>query len=177
MSENLMPDHKVTHLIAKRILRGLDERELLELESWLQQDERNRLLYERIANKDRLRENMECRAGVDVKKARNSYWRLMENRRERKRFGMYRYAVAACLLLLLSVGIILLYKFRYEKDALELTENIVPGTYKAVLILDDGRRVELGKGVRDKKVFEQGGAEDSIRYGAFGLPAREDRRE
>lgn len=134
-------DKRIHQLIAKRILEGLDEGEERELEVWLQEPH-HRELYRKITSKEHVQERLEKWASIDVKKHAGIFEREIGVARNRKIRWWRACAAAVAVLCVVAAGIWM--GTVRESAEIELADGgIVPGKAKAVLVMDDGRQVEL----------------------------------
>ena len=137
----MIQDKRIHQLIAKQLLEGVDEKERRELEEWLKEPE-NRILYEKMTEKSHVRSRIQKWASIDVEKYANAFGKEIDMKHDR-RIGKW-CAYAAAVAALVAVGIV--FWVLTVKDAGEpclADAAIVPGQAKAVLVLDDGRQVEL----------------------------------
>lgn len=134
-------DKRIHQLIAKRILEGLDEGEERELEAWLQEPH-HRELYRKITSKEHVQERLEKWASIDVKKHAGIFEREIGVARSRKVRWWWACAAAVAVLCVVAAGMWM--GTVRESAGVELADGgIVPGKAKAVLVMDDGRQVEL----------------------------------
>ena len=137
----MIQDKRIYQLIAKQLLEGVNEKERRELEEWLKEPE-NRILYEKMTEKSHVRSRIQKWASIDVEKYANAFGKEIDMKHDR-RIGKW-CAYAAAVAALVAVGIV--FWVLTVKDAGEpclADAAIVPGQAKAVLVLDDGRQVEL----------------------------------
>lgn len=133
---------RICQLIAKQLLEGLSKAESCELESWIQAYPENKLLYNKLVKRERVREYVKKRESIDVKKYVAVYEQKLNSKREISK--MCRRCVAAVLVLCI-VGMCFWMKVQEKEEVCEVTQmTIEPGKMKALLVLDDGQKVELG---------------------------------
>lgn len=156
----IMEEHckKIARLIVKKIFSGLSPREKNELALWLDQNESNRKLFDKIINSNnyrvwlRYRDKEKEAAWKDVYTAIRTQKKLFLKRR------IIRLAAAAIFPLLIAGGI---YFYISNPAFHKTTTNqkvaeISPGKGKAVLILDDGNSVVL-ETPEEEEILEKDG--------------------
>ena len=134
--------HRIAALIAKNLSCGLEAREEQELGEWLAESEENRELYGKIMEPAYLGGQEKRRNSIDVRK----HWERMgkELGKHPVRYSFQKYwRYAAVVLLLLGIGITEWWLDRRPAEILAQTEQIRPGKAKALLVLADGKTVEL----------------------------------
>lgn len=117
------------------------------LENWLNKNEKNKILFNQLNDENYIQK------GVREFQHYNSHegWQKVKNKihvQHRKLFLKWSYA--ASIIILLGIGIIIWNKFTGDiKDTPEeyitLQENIAPGNSRAILILESGETIFLGK--------------------------------
>ena len=142
MEELLKKRFDVARLFAKALAGELDESEAQELEAWLRESPRHAEEWNALR-----REIVAGGAGFDLqregKRMVEKRWRKVERQtRGRQRILVWvRYAAAA----LVPLGLAFWFLIGRQPEAPRqvAVAPILPGTYKARLILDDGRQVAL----------------------------------
>lgn len=128
----------ITSLIAKEQIDTISPEEARELAAWLEEDERHYRQYERLLRED-FSEGVARFGSIDVKAGWQKYKKRYPVHR---RLARYWYGVAATIAVLISIGA---WWFSRNTDTQGLTEmDILPGTSKAVLVLEDGTERKLG---------------------------------
>lgn len=146
-------------LIAYRLLHGKDrcEGERLELEEWLAASEENRRLYQRLMNRQQW---TAWKAERDTVNA-DIYWKAVERRtigQRRTKMRRRLLAVAASVMLLLSVGMFYIFHSREAEVTKEMAMVILPGSSKAQLVFSDGKTVVLDSRLSPDRKIEKDGA-------------------
>lgn len=142
---------RISELISKEIVYGLDEEENRELQKWINKSEHNLNLYIDIVNKDSIEDYMHDREMIDVSRNWHSFQSKVSKGKETKKrkyisvFSRY----AAVLLIIVSLGVVF-----YE---ISITKNIVPriadlsvtksGCNKVRLVLEDGKQINLNSSI------------------------------
>lgn len=136
----------ISQLIIRSFQQELDENGKRDLVSWLNTDPRNQALYQDLQQKD-LAERKQQIKQLHPEKS----WKQLERQIHFKRNNHYLtiFKYVAILLLILSTGLYY-YSQRFTTDkpfTLTVTANIpVPGSTKAILILESGEEIELTSG-------------------------------
>lgn len=143
---NIEEYHQICELIAKQLSYGMTPNEEQELRKWMEESEGNGELYHKITKPDYLSAQEKKRNSINVR----SYWKEVDKeigRRENNYFLRSYGKYAAVVLLLLGIGVAGWLLKPEPAEVLVQTENIQPGTPKALLVLANGKTVELGKEV------------------------------
>ncbi|WP_187376891.1 MULTISPECIES: FecR family protein [Butyricimonas] len=123
----------------------LSQREILE--NWLGEDEKNRVLFEQLNDESYVQEGVEEFRRYDSREG----WQKVEGRiRVRRRRLLVRWSYAASVIILFGVGIIAwnVFSERGEKTSVVhtvLQEDIAPGSSRAILVLESGETIFLGR--------------------------------
>lgn len=166
---DLMDHLHIPYLIVKDLNRDISEEERLLLERWLNEDENNRRLYEKI--RDQKTSDQRNRLIRELHK--NSAWqRVNRVTGGKSKRTMYRIRYAVAVVLVISGMLSFVYLFM-EKSSQEYMERSVtmiqPGSIKAELILADGQRVSLDENGVNPILSEEDGVtivkeDKGIRY-------------
>ncbi|MEG2341103.1 MAG: DUF4974 domain-containing protein [Odoribacter sp.] len=146
--EDLSESLFISRLIVKSFQEELTEVEKQKLDKWLA-DEKNYQLYQSLRKADLGIKKQEMRA-VHSEKAWKNLERKIHSIRRSPMIHLIQYA--AVILLLLSIGtLIYLHPISINKTIVQLYEQEIPqpGSSKAVLILESGKKIELN----DKEDF------------------------
>lgn len=147
---------RICQLIAKQLWEGLDDDEREELQSWIQASLGNELLYDKIVKRERVRQYIEKRETIDVRKYMAAYEREL-GLRDKQRVIRWRWGYAAAILVLCVVGIGIWMNGWKGGDVTEIAQaTIEPGKAKALLVLGDGRKIELSNRDASKDLEESG---------------------
>lgn len=155
---------RISALILQKMQGTLTGEERFFLESWLQESERNKQIYQRCLDAEQQRDaytrlqDFETRRNFESLKAKISFHTSKKGPGLLKR--LLPYVAAASVLLALSVV------WYWNKDSNRLVEtqrevvnDRLPASHQAVITLSDGRQYALNKG--EKQVVIDGGG---IRY-------------
>ena len=146
----------IAALVGKLLVMGLNTKEQEELDAWLNLSERNRLWFDRVTStqyKSRKRKDFYA---VDVHRG----WEMLQYKRGKKAKVVFwmkswmKYAAIILTPLLLAAGI---WLWQQHTGTKMLTETIKPGSYRATLVLSDGKAVELNE-VGEKQLKEKFGS-------------------
>lgn len=149
-----MNDHQYiqyyTQLILKSLKEGLTIAEHEQLEEWLAQSEENRVYYEQLQQEEHLEAEMEFFSSIDSDRAFDRLKQQLhpseeEDKVQRVWWKPYVAAAAILAILLLSWGMFgnLLSISENPVHKPLLSEDIAPGTDKAILVLPDGEQIVL----------------------------------
>lgn len=133
---------RISKLIAKKLSHGLNAMEERELQEWLAGAEENLELYGKITDPAYLSGQEKKRNAIDVRGRWKRIDREIGKRTDRfflQRYGKY----AAIVLLLLGIGMAAWWMREKPAEEFVQTEQIRPGVPKALLVLADGKQVEL----------------------------------
>ena len=134
---------EIAALIARDISEQLSQPEKERLEKWIGSSDQNRQLYEKIADKKNLAERNSIYESIDQQQAWNKVSVLLIPKQKGRVFPLlYRYAAAILIPVLLGISV---YWYLNEKPGkmAQPIAGIVPGTSHAVLVLANGKNVNL----------------------------------
>lgn len=128
-------------LILKYLQGKLAEEEKRQLDEWLK-DDRNKKLFSRLVNKQRILVKMERLDEYDWEKS----WKVMEKKlHERKKFSWKYWGMVASLLGIVLLGTWVFMEKNEKKSPVVVMRGVEPGGVFAELVLPDGKIVELNK--------------------------------
>lgn len=183
-------DERIIRLMQLYLTGEISDEERRELEVWCEVRESNRRFFERICREDLFAREHGLYTRVDDRKAWARFKRSVGLSVGRKRMLRLMWKSAAVLVLPLAVAAVWLYREAQDEPVMmaKQTERIVPGSPRAVLVLDDGKKVALVPGTgKEIQVSErvraqskgdqltyQAGEEESrkqeIRYNELAIP-------
>lgn len=174
---------EVIKLIVGYLLGELDDSQQEELRKWLGQNTENRLFFEKMCADRTFLQRWQQRENIDPEKAIRIFdQRTKGGKRQRL---MRRLPYAAAVVVLLALGIFFWRSGGREKPVVVVeTETICPGMNKAILILADGKKmnlqeqdsltVNLGEESRvvnkDSRLVYQGNTTGSLQYHELQVP-------
>ena len=133
----------IARLIIKYLSEEIKEEELAELTQWRNESAENERLFQEICREENIKRNMQKRQAFSAEDGWIGVQRKIQHHRFRYRLlNVCKYA--AILILPLAIATAVLYKSTNEHEAIShVTEQILPGSKKAVLILDNGETIDL----------------------------------
>ena len=147
---------RICQLIAKQLWEGLSGHEKQELQEWIQASPDNSTLYDELVRRERVRQYIEKRESIDVRK----YMAVCERELGlggKRRMIHWLWGYAAAIFVLCVVGIGIWMNEREEVGVTEIAQTTIePGKAKALLILGDGREIELSNRNVNKALEESG---------------------
>lgn len=133
----------IARLIAKYLSEEISEEEQVELTRWRNESAGNEQLFQEICREENIKRNMQKRQAFSTEAGWVGVQKKIQHHRFRYRLlNVCKYA--AIFILPLAIATAILYKSGNEHDAIShVTEQILPGSKKAVLILDNGETIDL----------------------------------
>lgn len=133
----------IARLIAKYLSEEISEEEQVELTRWRNESAGNERLFQEICREENIKRNMQKRQAFSTEAGWVGVQKKIQHHRFRYRLlNVCKYA--AIFILPLAIATVILYKSGNEHDAIShVTEQILPGSKKAVLILDNGETIDL----------------------------------
>ena len=135
---------RICQLIAKQLWEGLGDDEKQELQEWIQASPENKLLYDELVKRERVKQYVKKRESIDVGRYVTMYKRELGIKSKWRVINRcWRYAAA--ILVLCVVGVCIWMNKQEKVGISEIAQAVIePGKAKALLVLDDGREIELG---------------------------------
>ncbi len=138
------PYKKIARLIAGEIGPGLTQEEKKELADWLNEDLKNKELFNRIKSSANYRKWAETRGKINLHPSWENLFKAIQKEKKRTMFRkMLKYAAVICFPLIVAGGIYYIFNQVPEQAITSQTTEIRPGCNKAVLVLNDGESVAL----------------------------------
>lgn len=137
---------RAAYLISQFIQETISEEDEKELDRWMQQSERNIMIFEDLTDESRVHEFLSWYTERDTERKLEEVKRRLQFTKPGKVIPVWRYAAAACAVLLLGAGI---YYFGFLDRASTVTStgteiaDILPGKASATLTLADGKKIDL----------------------------------
>lgn len=133
----------IARLIAKYLSEEISEEEQVELTRWRNESAGNERLFQEICREENIKRNMQKRQAFSTEAGWVGVQKKIQHHRFRYRLlNVCKYA--AIFILPLAIVTAILYKSGNQHDAIShVTEQILPGSKKAVLILDNGETIDL----------------------------------
>lgn len=136
---------EIARLIAKQISGELDKEEQIRLENWRKESPENERLFEEIRNEENITANLRRRNSFNTDMGWEKVNEGIQKYRFRKRvLRICRYAAMLAMPLVIAalVTFQIINENRNDKT-IAATEQILPGSTKATLTLDNGEIVDL----------------------------------
>ena len=171
---------EIARLIAKQISGELDKEEQIRLENWRKESPENERLFEEIRNEENITANLRRRNSFNTDMGWEKVNEGIHKYRFRKRvLRICRYAAMLAMPLVIAalVTFQIINENRNDKT-IAATEQILPGSTKATLTLDNGEIVDLTatKGERleesDGTLIKIDSATLNYKHGQMPLTAR-----
>lgn len=147
----------ISRLIARYLSDEIGEEEKAELTQWRNESPENERLFQEICKEDNLKQNLQKRQSFHLDEGWQGVQRKIQRHRFRHRLlNVCKYA--AILILPIAIATVMIYKGSndYNVPLSHATEQIVPGSKKATLILDNGETIDL-KSTSGVKLKEKDG--------------------
>ena len=134
---------KVAGLIVKNISNQINSEEKENLSSWKNESGKHEKLYNKIVDWDNFQERNKVYESFDAEKAWGQFSHKIDKPKSRVRvMSILKYAAAIALPLLLG-GVIFYYLSGRQDNIPQQMASINPGTKNAIIVLDNGRTINL----------------------------------
>lgn len=153
---------KIAELIALHLTEGLNQDQEASLNQWINSNERNAALFNRITDATTLAEALQelqesdTEAGLAHVKQRIAEERIIQHRPVVKLWP--RIAVAASVLLFLSIGGYYIFHKEPVQQITYTRNDIAPGGNKAILTLTNGKKISLTD-AKNGQIAQQSGVQ------------------
>ncbi|WP_297252662.1 FecR domain-containing protein [uncultured Prevotella sp.] len=136
---------EIARLIAKQISGELDKEEQIRLENWRKESPENERLFDEIRNEENITANLRRRNSFNTDMGWEKVNEGIHKYRFRKRvFRICRYAAMLAMPLVIAALVTFQIINENKNDkTIAATEQILPGSTKATLTLDNGEIVDL----------------------------------
>jgi transmembrane sensor len=137
---------RVAYLISQFIQENISEEEEEELDLWMQQSDFNVQIFEDLTNEDTVNGFLKWYAELETERNLQEVKRRLQFSKPPKVIPFWKYAAAACVVLLLGAGI---YYFGFRDQQQPVVSNppaaadILPGKASATLTLANGNKIDL----------------------------------
>ena len=130
--------------IAKAKIEELSNQEKVELDNWIQKDEKNKLLYEKLLNDDLIEQRMVKMHQVNVEGELEKTNKLIDRKQKKTRFLNVIKIAASLAIPIIGYFVIQDYVALDEaKFNSEVIMEIEPGSSTAILITGEGKEITL----------------------------------
>lgn len=148
---------KIAGLIAKHICNRNTLEEKEELDSWKNESEGNKQVYNKIINWDNFQKRNEVWKSFDAEQA----WGQFSRRVNKNKPNLYikqiaKYAAAITIPFILGGTVFYSLHIKQSNDIKKEVATINPGTQSATIILDDGESINLEKGKLNQLIEKDG---------------------
>lgn len=148
----------IARLIARFLSNEIGEEEQEELTQWRNESPENEHLFQEICKEENIKRNLQKRQSFHLEDGWEGVQKKIQRHRFRQRiFNVCKYA--AILILPLAIATVAIYKSNISEGSnpiANVTEQIVPGSKKATLTLDNGETIDL-KSTTGVKLQEKDG--------------------
>ncbi|TRX71419.1 FecR family protein [Carboxylicivirga sp. M1479] len=127
-------------LIYKQLVHSITDDEQSVVDNWRKQNSRNELLYQRVVDQKSINNSFNVYKSIDTD---NAFNKVIAPAAIKRRLlpTFFKYAAAVVIPLLLGLSIWLISE--QQQPNATISELIVPGSNKAMVVLSDGSTVEL----------------------------------
>lgn len=161
MNEHFRHIDKITNIIQKHIKGiSLDEDEKQYLDRWLNDSDANKELFEKFYYEEELAESLQLYHTTDTEEQLKIVQDRIKFSQPSRSISRKWYAIAASILLALSIGSWFYFKNQAPDQEKSLAmQDVMPGTNRAILTLSSGKSINL-----DEKQNEIAISADGISY-------------
>lgn len=142
--KDLKQAYRTAYLIAGFLKQTLTEEEKDELDEWILASDENMILFEKMTDEKNLAQAGEWFAKMNVEDDLAQTKRRIKTQKPKP---YWQYAVAASIIIAVTIGA---YFYQNSRDKIPQystpvkKQDLMPGTNKAILTLNDGKIIELG---------------------------------
>ena len=167
---------RIGYLIAGFITHTLTIEEEEELDTWIIADEKNMQLFEDMTEEKQVAEFLQWLSTRDTEARLEAVKKRIEAEKNGKVVSLWRYAAAACIILMVGWGLYILFykvKEKQEEELALITNDIQPGSAQAILRLPNGSIVSLDANdtiinnqvrIKDGEVINDGSNADTAHH-------------
>lgn len=141
--ENIKSIIEISELIAREISGELNEFEKESLNHWLNSSERNQIIYRQIVEGKNLPERNSIYQSIDVNQAWGKMSESLTDKHKERPVRNFFFRYAAAVLLVAGLGAATYYLIPHQSDIEQFAATPDERPENAVLILADGKRVEI----------------------------------
>jgi transmembrane sensor len=152
---DLKQAYRTAYLIAGFLKQTLTEEEKGELDEWILASDENMILFEKMTDEKNVAQATEWFKKMNVEGDLQKTKRKIE---AGKPVRFWQYAVAAAVVTMIIIGIYFYQDSGNKNDKPSIavqTQDIMPGSDKATLTLDNGKIIELGSDGADTTIDDQ----------------------
>lgn len=152
----------ISTLICKEISGTITESELLELNSWINNDDNNRLLYEKLTSEAWFSEKVSAHSDLNIAKRKSDMQAMIRKISLRRRIIRTTATASAAALV---IGFVFLFNIENDTPQSQINQEI---TYKALLTFDDGTEIKLSDTLKQFVTEDIKIANNNISYSKSG---------
>ncbi len=152
--KDLKQAYRIAYLIAGFLKQTLTEEEKDELDEWILASDENMILFEKMTDEKNLAQANEWFKKMNVEEDLQKTKKKIE---ARKPIRLWQYMVAAAVVIVIIIGVYLYQGSgnKNDKPIVVQTQDIMPGSDKATLTLENGKIIELGNDGADTTITDQ----------------------
>jgi ferric-dicitrate binding protein FerR (iron transport regulator) len=152
--KDLKQAYRTAYLIAGFLKQTLTEEEKDELDEWILANDENMILFEKMTDEKNLAQAGEWFKKMNVEEDLQKTKKRIEVKRPVR---VWQYVVAAAVVIGIIIGVYLYQGSgnKNDKPIVVQTQDILPGSDKATLTLDNGKIIELGSDGADTTINDQ----------------------
>jgi len=152
--KDLKQAYRTAYLIAGFLKHTLTEDEKDELDEWILTNDENMILFEKMTDEKNLAQANDWFKKMNIEKDLQQTKRKIE---ARKPIRLWQYAIAAAVMIVIIIGAYLYRGIdnKNDKPIVVQTQDIMPGSDKATLTLDNGKIIALGNDGTDTTINNQ----------------------
>lgn len=166
---------KIADLIAQKICNRINEKEKSKLNSWIKESNRNENLINRISNWDNFQERNRVYNSINTDKAWNLFFQKINKPKPRIiPLSVFKYVAAIAIPIILCISTYY-YLHNKQETVTEQIASISPGTQNAIIILNNGNKINL-KELQLNQLIEKDGSVISNNNGELNYTKIQDKK-
>ena len=135
-------DYKISRLIAKKLMGVILPEDEEKLNAWLEEDARNKDLYQRILEVENFSTRDMYAKRLDVEHTWDALKEQLAGQRKRRSlFSSWQIGVAASVILLVGIGLYWGFNKKPKVKQVEVAAHVEMGGAKAILVTSGGMRL------------------------------------
>jgi len=152
--KNIKQAYRTAYLIAGFLKQTLTEEEKKELDAWILASDENMELFEKMTDEKNIEQASDWFKKMNVEDGLKATKKRIHHR---KPFLLWRYAVAAAVVILIVAGVYIYQNNNYKNSTTSLSKelDIMPGSDMATLTLDNGQKILLDTKGADTTINSQ----------------------
>jgi len=153
--KDLKQAYRTAYLIAGFLKHTLTEEEKDELDEWILANDENMILFEKMTDEKNLAQANDWFKKMNIE---DEFVKAKKRKNTKKPMRFWQYYAAAAIIIALMVGIYFYQTSGNEKTTPPITvkkQDMMPGSNKAILTLDDGKKIQLRSDGADTTINKQ----------------------